>query len=309
MRKAFVEALVELATVDDRVFLLTADLGWRALEPFMNQFPQRYLNVGVAEQNLAGVATGLAQVGFIPFIYSIATFISMRCFEQLRNGAVLHQLPIRVIGIGGGYAYGHAGPTHYGLEDLALFRTQPGVTVMAPSDPEQARSCILATANLEGPVYLRIDKGPNPTVPELRGRFSFNSAEVIRGGSDILILSCGSIASEALKAAELLQHQSISAAVAILAHLSLIAGQGVVDMLRSYPLLATVEEAYLSGGLSSLVAEAIAQNGLGCRLLSCAVGEPLDCQSGSEKFMRSLQDLSSEAIASRIVGAFSSPSL
>src|SRR3954469_24923245 len=139
MRKAFVASLCELAARDERVMLLTADLGWSVLEPFAERFPNRFLNVGVAEQNMLGVATGLARQGRVPFVYSIATFASMRGYEQFRNGAVLHRLPVRVVGIGGGFAYGHAGPTHHALEDLAIARAQPGVTVLAPADQAQAR--------------------------------------------------------------------------------------------------------------------------------------------------------------------------
>src|SRR5436190_24353159 len=133
MRKAFVEGLCALAAIDPRVHLLTADLGWGALEPFAQRFPDRFINVGVAEQNMLGVATGLAREGCVPFVYSIATFTSMRCYEQIRNGPVLHGLPVRVVGIGGGFSYGHAGPTHHGLEDLTITRTQPGATVLCPA--------------------------------------------------------------------------------------------------------------------------------------------------------------------------------
>src|SRR5438105_4728945 len=171
MRTAFIQTLLEMARADARIYLLTADLGWSVLERFAEAFPDRFLNVGVAEQNLAGVATGLAQAGYVPFIYSIANFVSMRCYEQLRNGPVLHHLPVRAIGIGGGYAYGHAGPTHHALEDLAILRALPGMTVLAPADPDQTRSAVRATADIAGPVYLRIGKGNNARIEGLNGRF------------------------------------------------------------------------------------------------------------------------------------------
>jgi transketolase len=159
VRTALVETLLELAAADDRIFLVTGDLGWNVVEKFATAHPDRFLNAGVAEANMAGIATGLAQAGFVPFIYSIATFTSMRCYEQVRNGAVLHHLPVRVVGIGGGYAYGHAGPTHHALEDLAIARTQPGLTVLVPADPAQTRTIVRATMDLPGPAYLRVGKG------------------------------------------------------------------------------------------------------------------------------------------------------
>jgi len=301
MRRAFVEALVDLAAGDERVFLLTADLGWNALEPFEEAFPERFLNVGVAEQNLAGLATGLALLGFIPFIYSIATFASMRCYEQIRNGALLHGLPVRIIGIGGAYAYGHAGPTHYALEDLAIFRTQPGMTVLIPADPEQTRACILATQALTGPAYLRIGKGGNNVVPGLGGRFRYGEVELIRDGLQVLLVVCGAIACEAVRASQLLEREGFGAAVAVMAHLPFQAGPSTVGLLKNFRVVATIEEAYVVGGLGSFVAETIAQNDLECRLIRIGVDTALDCDAGTEGYMRSRKKLNAESIAKELL--------
>ena len=133
MRGAFVKALVELAERDPRILLLTGDLGYAALEPFAEKFPTRFFNVGVAEQNMIGVATGLAEAGFLPFAYSIANFAALRPYEFIRNGPVLHRLPVRIVGMGGGFEYGHAGPTHFGIEDAGIMRVQNGLTVISPA--------------------------------------------------------------------------------------------------------------------------------------------------------------------------------
>ena len=129
MRRALTKALCELADSDPRVVLMTADLGFMVLEEFAKSYPSRFFNVGVAEANMIGLATGLAASGFIPFTYSIATFASMRCYEQIRNGPVLHGLPVRVVGVGGGFEYGHAGYTHHALEDLGIARIQPSTVL------------------------------------------------------------------------------------------------------------------------------------------------------------------------------------
>ena len=286
MRTALIRTLLELAEEDDRIFLLTGDLGWSVVEEFAKRHPDRFLNTGVAEANMAGIAMGLAQVGFMPFLYSIATFASMRCYEQVRNGALLHNLPVRVVGIGGGYAYGHAGPTHHALEDLALARTQPGMTVLVPADPAQTSNVVRATLDLPGPAYLRIGKGGNPDLPGLDARCAFGRPEVVRDGTDLLFLACGSVAHEALKAAELLDAKDVSAAVAVLAHLPFTAGGALVDLLRRFSLVLSVEEAYIAGGLGSLVAETIAQRGLACRLEMCGVRESFGPASGSEAYLR-----------------------
>ncbi len=134
MRRAFAKTLVELAERDPRILLLTGDLGYMALEAFSDRFPKRFYNMGVAEQNMVGVATGLAEAGFLPFVYSIASFASLRPYEFIRNGPILHRLPVRIVGVGGGFEYGHAGLTHYGLEDVGVMRIQPGITLIAPAD-------------------------------------------------------------------------------------------------------------------------------------------------------------------------------
>jgi transketolase len=297
VRKAFVEALLELAARDDRVFLVTGDLGWSVVEDFAQRRPQRFLNAGVAEANMAGLAAGLAQAGFVPFIYSIATFSSMRCYEQVRNGALLHELPVRIVGIGGGYAYGHAGPTHYALEDLVLARAQPGMTVLAPADPAQARAVVRATAERPGPCYLRIGKGGNPEVPGLDGRFAFETPELVRDGRDLVFVACGGIVHEALEAARLLEAQGLSAAVAVLAHVPFAPGREVVDLLRRFPAVVSVEEGYSAGGLGSLLAEAIAQEGLRCRLRIRGVDHVFDGATGGETYMRARSGLDAGALA------------
>src|ERR1044071_7254868 len=134
MRKAFLTALAEIAERDPRVVLLTGDLGFMAMEPFRERFPERFFNVGVAEQNMVGVATGLAEAGFIPFVYSIMPFAVLRPYEFIRNGPIQHQLPVLIVGVGGGFEYGHNGLSHYGLEDIAVMRVQPGISVFAPAD-------------------------------------------------------------------------------------------------------------------------------------------------------------------------------
>jgi transketolase len=301
MRKAFVEALCALAAADPRVWLLTADLGWGALEPFAQRFPDRFLNVGVAEQNMLGVATGLAREGCVPFAYSIATFASMRCYEQFRNGPVLHRLPVRLVGIGGGFSYGHAGPTHHALEDLAIARTQPGVTVIAPADPAQTRSVIEYTPGIAGPVYLRIDKNAFPNIPALRGDFALDTPVQVRPGRDALLLCTGSIVHEALKATDLLQPQRIAAGVAVLAHLGYRGGPALVRLLREYHTVVTVEEGSIVGGLGSLTAETIAEHGLACRLVMQGVGAPPAEGAGGSGYMLRRHGLDAASLARRVL--------
>lgn len=299
MRSEFVQALCDLAARDPRVMLLTADLGWSALEPFMQRFPNRFYNVGVAEQNMLGIATGLAREGHVPFVYSIATFSSMRSYEQFRDGPLLHQLPVRVIGIGGGFSYGHAGPTHYALEDLSIYRTQPGAIVIAPVDKPQIRSVIEQTADVPGPIYLRIDKAKLPTIATLAGRFQLGRPELVRAGRDLLIVATGSITHEALAAAELLAgRERISAAVAAMAHLPFEASPEFVQLVSNYRAVISVEEGSVVGGLGSLTAEAIAEAGLRTRLQMVGVRKTFIKATGDTHYMRQQYGMDAESIAS-----------
>jgi transketolase len=297
MRSALVETLCEQAATDERIFLLTADLGWSVLEKFAICFPRRFLNVGVAEQNMLGIAAGLALEGYTPFVYSIATFASMRGYEQFRNGAMLHRLPVRVIGIGGGFSYGHAGPTHHALEDLAIMRAQPAVVVLAPADSAQARQAVRVTGDVPGPVYLRIDKADPPNLSALQGRLTLDQPELIRSGADLLYVTTGTITHTVLQAAETLQRQGISAAVAVQAHISFQAGAALRALLSSYRHVVTVEEGTVAGGLGSLVAETIAEHSLACRLSIQGIRTPFIHETGSTDYLRRRHGLDANSLA------------
>jgi transketolase len=270
---------------EERVVLLTADLGYNVLEPLLRAHPRRVINVGVAEQNMAGVAAGLAHSGFIPFVYSIATFASLRGYEFIRNGAVVHGLQVRVVGIGGGFEYGSAGISHYALEDLAVMRTQPGMTVVAPADGFQAVSALSCTWDLPGPVYYRIGKNDKSTLPELGGRFRVGRAEELVPGGDVVLLATGSVASEAFEACRRLAASGVSCGVAVVSCLAPAPRADITAMLRDASVAVSVETHYLTGGLGSLTAEVIAEQGLACRLVRAGVDRVPDTYSGSQRYL------------------------
>ncbi|MDP9179407.1 MAG: 1-deoxy-D-xylulose-5-phosphate synthase, partial [Gemmatimonadota bacterium] len=217
MRESFINALSDLAASDPRVLLLTADLGYTVLERFADRNPDQFFNVGVAEQNMVGLATGLAEAGFIPFVYSIATFASLRAYEFIRNGPVLHRLPVRIVGVGGGFEYGSAGATHYALEDVGAWRMQPDLCLIAPADFEQADRALRATWNLSSPIYYRLGKNEKAKVPGLHGEFELGRDQLVREGEDLVIVAMGAIAIEAAAAADLLSPEGIEAAVVVVA--------------------------------------------------------------------------------------------
>ncbi len=297
MRGAFVKALVELAEKDERVILLTGDLGFMALEPFADKFPKRFFNAGVAEQNMVGVATGLAEAGFVPFVYSIATFAALRTYEFVRNGPVLHRMPVRVVGIGGGFEYGTAGPTHHALEDAGAMRLLPGLTVISPADHQQTRTALLTTHSVPGPIYFRLGKDDKTIVPSLDGRFTLGKVEVIGEGRDLALVAMGAIASEAAQAVQVLAKDGISARLVIVSTLSPASEEDLAAALTGVPLAVTVEAHSAVGGVGSLVAEVVAGHGLSCRVLRNGVRPEVHGFSGSQKFLEHRHGLSAAALA------------
>lgn len=282
MRQAFIESLCRLAAEDPRVVLLSGDLGFMVMEPFSQRFPERFFNTGVAEQNMIGLATGLAEAGFLPYTYSIATFASLRPFEFIRNGPVLHNLPVRMVGMGAGFEYAHAGPTHYGTEDIAALRTLPGLTIVIPADPAQTATAMQATSKLPGPVYYSLGKDDRAALPELGGRFELGRAQVIRAGGDVAIISMGSVSSEAVAAADELAAGGVDCTVAVVSSFNPDPDEDLAELLASCGQAITVEAQAVSGGLGACVASIIATRGLACRLVSLAVRTSPDGTSGSQ---------------------------
>ena len=300
MRGAFVRTLVDLADTDDRIVLLTGDLGFTVVEPFQERFPKRFFNVGVAEQNMMGVATGLAEAGFIPFVYSIATFATLRPYEFIRNGPVLHQLPVRIVGVGGGFEYGSAGSTHHALEDLAVMRVLPGLTVIAPADHAQAAAALNATWDLPGPIYFRLGKDDRTILPGLDGAFELGRVERLRDGRDVAIVTTGAISNEALAAANELGDAGIEATVLVVATISPAPTEALAHLLDGFRTVVTVEAHYQVGGLGSLVCEVVAERCPGTRVIRLGASGSHNGVSGSEAFLNRAQGLSRDLIAARI---------
>jgi transketolase len=304
VRNAFVDTLAEIAEGDPRIVFLTGDLGFMVLEPLAERLRGRFVNVGVAEQNMVGVATGLAEAGYTPFVYSIATFASMRAYEFIRNGPLLHSLPVRIVGVGAGLDYGHNGVTHYALEDVAIMRAQPEMTIIAPADPAQAVTALRCSLELPGPIYFRIGKSSS-SVAELDGRFELGRLNRLVEGEDVAIIALGSMAGEALQAADRLALQGISASVAVMASVQPTPCDDIAEMLAEVPTVATVEAHYRTGGLGSIVAEVIAESGLRCRLMRHAVRSMPRGVTGTLSFLNGFYGLSAEALTESIAAALS----
>ncbi|MCR4411783.1 MAG: hypothetical protein NUV77_05075 [Thermoguttaceae bacterium] len=303
MRTAFVETLVRLARRDERIWLLTGDLGYSVLEGFAREFPGRFVNAGVAEQNLTGVAAGLALSGKIVFTYSIANFPTLRCLEHLRNDVCHHRANVKVVAVGGGLAYGSQGYTHFGVEDLAVMRAMPYMTVVAPGDPIEARLATEAIAQTDGPCYLRLGKAGEPVVHRTTPAFRLGKAIGLRDGTDATLIATGAALKPAADAAELLDRQGVFVRVLSMPTVKPLDEAAVCAAARETGLVGVVEEHGPIGGLADAVARCLAGHDGAPVCSFCVDTEALLARGevGSQAYLATQSGLSPEAIRDRVL--------
>ena len=256
---AFGQAALELPEVNDKIVMLTSDLCvFSGLERFKAKFADRLYNVGIAEQNMVGVAAGFAKEGFTPFATTYATFASMRCADQVKVNMGYMGLPIKLVGLTAGFAVSALGATHMSLEDMSVMRSIPNVTILSPADCTATVKAVIAAVTCPGPVYLRLSGPmPNPIVYNGDCPFEVGRANILRDGTDVVIIATGSMVYQSLKAAELLEKDGVSAEVVDM-HTIQPFDEDVVSRASDRRLIVTVEEHSVIGGLGSAVAERLA---------------------------------------------------
>lgn len=293
MRTAFIDELSRLAAVDERIWLLTGDLGFTVLEDYAEKFADRYINMGIAEQNMIGVAAGLAASGAIPFVYSIANFPIMRCLEQIRNDVCYHNLPVKIVAVGGGFTYAAYGYTHFGVEDLAVLRPLPHMTILSPGDPMEAQVATRAIAADPGPGYLRLGRAGETVLHETSPDLTIGRPIVLRKGRDGTLLATGSILNLAVQAADTLAAHGMNISVMSAVSISPFDPKVIEDM-ADRPII-TLEE-HGRGGLGSIIAEILAGMGGETPFKTLFMdGEPPKT-AGNHDYMRTLFGLTEEAI-------------
>lgn len=299
MRDAFIQALTELAAADERIVLVTGDLGFGVLQDFAQRFPQRFINAGVAEQNMTAIACGMALEGFQVYTYSIGNFPTLRCLEQIRNDVCYHDADVKIVSVGGGFSYGQLGMSHFATEDLAIMRALPNMIVVAPSDPWEAAELTRQVSARRGPTYLRLDKSVAglPETPVTLGQ-----SRKVRDGDDVCLIATGGIVEEAVGAADLLAAQGISAAVHAVATVkpldpALVAAAGAARA------VVVVEEHTIIGGLGGAIAEACMSAGAAPgRFLRIGLDDIYPTIVGDQRYLRQSYGLDAEAIARKIRG-------
>lgn len=287
MRKAFNEELLKAAHADERIHMILADIGYGEIEPFADAFPKRFINCGVAEQNMTGVACGVAMEGNIAITYSIANFPTLRCLEQIRNDVCYHNANVKIVIIGGGMAYGPLGISHHSTEDLAIMRALPNMKVIAPCDIYEARSAVHAMLAYNGPVYYRCGyKGEKNIHP---GPVDFKIGKAIRitDGKDATIMFSGTIGYNCKLAAEALAAEGIHVSLVSMHTVKPVDKEAVIEAATQTGGILTVEEHNICGGLGSAVAEAIMDSGVGaCKFKRIALPDVNVSLIGSQDWLR-----------------------
>jgi transketolase len=295
MRTSFIETLCQVAEHDVRVWLVTGDLGYSVLEHFSSKFPERYLNAGVAEQNMVGVAAGLARAGKIVFVYSIANFPTLRCLEQVRNDVCYHRLSVKIVAVGCGLAYGGHGYTHHGVEDLGVMSLLPHMTVIAPGDPAETRWATRTLAEHPGPAYLRLGKAGEPVVHNNKPAFELGKAVQVVDGTQATLISTGGMLDTATRVAAILSARGVSIRVLSMPTLRPLDEERIAAEAMRTGRIITLEE-HGKGGLGSMTADCLAQAGLGIRFVPLRLSaEPTLC-AGSQAYLCGLHGLSLERI-------------
>ncbi len=302
MRRAFVQTFAELARRDPTVMLLTGDLGYHQFEVIRDEFPRQFINAGVAEQNMVGLAAGLAKGGMKPYVYSILPFVSFRPYEQIRNDLCYHNLDVTLVACGTGFSYGAAGTTHHGLEDMAALRALPNLTIVAPTHKAETEAATRASYAHRGPFYLRITRGPAPEFARDETEFALGRGAYIqrRSAPDVSILTTGDIAANAVQAAERLERDGLRCAIVSLHTVKPIDAALIDEVLRDSRLVVTVEEHNLRGGFGSAVAEVAAQSGRSAAFRMIGVPDEFCRVNGSEAEMRCTYGLDPDGLHSAI---------
>ncbi|MCW8916137.1 MAG: transketolase [Magnetovibrio sp.] len=257
MRKTCLNSIYELAKQDSRVVFVGSDLGPGVLAEMQAEMPERFYMEGVSEANVIGVAAGLAMEGFIPYVNTIATFLTRRCYEQVALDLCLHNLPVRLIGNGGGVVYAPLGPTHLAVEDIAIFRALPNMSVVAPVDADEMKRFMPTTLDTPGPVYIRLGRGGDPIVSTNESGFTHGKAIIMRDLADITVISTGIMTNRALNLADQLAAEGINCGVVHMHTVKPLDTDIVLKAAKTSQLIVTLEEHTRIGGLGSAVGDVV----------------------------------------------------
>ena len=298
MRTAYLKALRELAAKDKNVYALISDNGAIVYDQYRQDFPEQYLNLGISEANMLGMAAGMASRGKIPFAYTIGAFLAYRAFEFIRNDVCLQNQNVKIVGTGAGETYSGLGPTHHATEDLGGLRSLPNLTILCPASPKEVYAATYAAYNYRGPVYLRLGTNREPEIYEGACEFQIGKGVELRSGGDAAVFASGSILKDALDAAEALGKEGVSARVVNMHTLKPIDSDIILKAVHEVGRIVTVEDHNVTGGLGSAVAEVVAESGrgvkfrrVGLRDFSCGYGDYAQVREANGLGRKQIEDV------------------
>ncbi len=306
MRDHVVGAITQHAMQDDSILLVTGDLGFGVLNEFRERCPDQFINAGVAEQNMTGLAAGLALEGFKVFTYSIANFPTLRCLEQLRNDVCYHNANVTVIAVGGGFSYGSLGMSHHATEDLSIMRSLPNMRVLAPSSKTHAAAAVTTILESPAPGYLRVDKSDSGVSRGDDNVFEIGKARSFASGDDVTIIGVGGILAECISAREQLETRGLSVGLMEMPTVKPIDEAAITRVAASCQFIATVEEHSVIGGLGGAVAEVLASTRDAARLVRIGLEDRYSSIVGSQHYLRQEYGMDAAAIVDRVTRELSS---
>lgn len=301
MRKAFIKTLTDLSKKNDSIYLLTGDTGFAILDEYQKLFPHRYLNVGLSEANMIGISAGLALNKKIVFVYGIVPFVTMRCFEQVRNDLCYQKLPVKIIGVGGGLTYGSAGATHHSIEDIAVMSCLPNMNVICPGDPVETSYAVEASMNLDCPAYIRLGKSGEPILHKDIKSFTIGRGIVMRKGDGIAIISTGNMLETALHVSNKLMENNIESCVISMHTVKPIDRKLIIQTASKCKTIVTIEEHNIIGGLGSMVGNVIVEEFLPAKLIKFGIPDKYVDTVGEQQYLRNYFGLGEEQITNRIL--------
>lgn len=301
MRNHLINKITELAGQNENMMLITADLGFSVIEKFKERFPNRYINVGIAEQSMAAIAAGLALEGNTVFIYSIGNFPTLRCIEQIRNDICYHNANVKILAVGSGFAYGTLGMTHHATEDLAIMRALPNMKVFTPCDSISAEAIAQAICKINGPCYVRLERGGEPEIFSKDEKFEIGKLKEIRKGYDIAVITIGTVINEAIKAADILREKNNYISVYSVYSLKPIDKEQILEIAKEYKYIITVEEHQITGGLGSTIAEIIAENNMNTKIIRLGLNDEFTSVVGNQEYLREIYKIDYKNILNKII--------
>lgn len=301
MRNHLINKITEFAGQNENIMLITADLGFSVIEKFKERFPNRYINVGIAEQNMATVAAGLALEGNTVFIYSIGNFPTLRCIEQIRNDICYHNANVKILAVGSGFAYGTLGMTHHATEDLAIMRALPNMKVFTPCDSISAEAVAQDICKINGPCYVRLERGGEQEIFSKDEKFEIGKLKEIRKGYDIAVITIGTVINEAIKAADILREKNNYISVYSVYSLKPIDKEQILEIAKEYKYIITVEEHQITGGLGSTIAEIIAENNMVTKIIRLGLNDEFTSVVGNQEYLREVYNIDYKNILNKII--------